>query len=278
MKRYIKGFMLGAALLIVFIAPAYAGPVTTNYMGGAVSVGGYMINPGYVASLPYMVGAQSWTVALKPAMPLNVGSANVQPFQPGGIPLSDYQVIVNAFPGATGWTFPLSGALPNNSLVVRTYEAYDSGGSDGAQFVVQYTGNPPANNLHWIQVVSDNYNITNPIPGLQGPGKNELVVDNPFSPGGRSPYYDDGGAASSGMTPIALYDLPTRPDNVATTWEADLFLVSGPAAGSPGPVTIYGGVEWGWNNYPAPVPLPSALLLFAPALAGIGVLRRRFNI
>ena len=218
--------------------------------------------------------------------PQNVTSANILPFQTSIIPMNDFEVLAAAFPASAGYSYA-SGVLAPNSLTVQSYEASGSATSVGAEFYVTYTPNntatitDPTTNLHWIQIVSDNYNITNN-PGY---GNLELTVDNPHSPGGRSPYYDDGGAATFGSTAapspvgglgIAMYDFPTRNNpGQKDSWVADLFLVTGPAAGTPGLITIYNGVEWGWNNYP--VPLPGALLLFGPGLAALAAIRRKFR-
>jgi hypothetical protein len=76
------------------------------------------------------------------------------------------------------------------------------------------------------------------------------MVDNGLSPGGRAPYYDDGAAANNRN----LLDAPGRFDHTGDPhfWTADLYLVTGPAANTPGQVTIYGGIQWGWvNDLPA---------------------------
>jgi hypothetical protein len=281
MKHHVKGLVLGLAVFLVCIMPAYgASIVTTNYQMIAVPFAkGTPTTTGYLASQRYMVGPTPWVNALNPVTPQNVTSANVLPFQTSIVAQNDFEVLAAAFPASAGYSYK-SGVLAPGSLTVQTYEAQGTSARVGAEFYVSYTAvntatiTDPTMNLHWIQIVSDNDNITNN-PGY---GNNELTVDNPFSPGGRSPYYDDGGAATSGTSPIAFYDFPGRTDTGdKISWEADLFLVTGPPAGTPGLITIYNGVEWGWNNYPAPVPLPSALLLFGPALAGIGLVRRRFK-
>jgi len=280
MKYYVKGFVAGLALFLVFVLPAYGAPpsiVTTDYQKIAVPFAfGNPTTTGYLASQSYMVGGNPWVTTLSPLTPQNITSANVLPYQTSMMAQNDFAVLSAAFPQ---YTYQ-SGVLAPGSLTVQTYEAQGTAARVGAEFYVSYTAvnaggiTDPTMNLHWIQIVSDNDNITNNI----GYGNNELTVDNPFSPGGRSPYYDDGGAATSGTSPIAFYDFPGRTDTSdKITWVADLFLVSGPAPGAAnGNIIVYNGVEWGWTT--SPVPLPSALLLFAPALAGIGVLRRRFKI
>ncbi len=270
MKHYVKSLV--AVLFLVFVIPAYAGPspLTLNYPGAPFAVpfaaGTPMTAGVYTPTVNYMVGGNPWVNATNPVTPTYLN----------GISAADFSILTAAFPGSAGYKYQSSTLAPN-SLSVQTYAALGSATSVGCDFYVTYTpnGNDPTTNVHWIQIIDDNYNITNN-PGY---GNKENRVDNPYSPGGRSPYYDDGGAATS----TAFYDVPTRNNpGQKDTWMADLYLVSGPAAGTPGNIIIYGGIQWGWNNYPkngapAPIPLPSALLLFAPALAGIGVFRRRFK-
>jgi len=112
----------------------------------------------------------------------------------------------------------------------------------------------------------DNWSATGPI---RGPGVPENVVDNPGSPGGRSPYYDDGAAANASD----FFDYSIRdPDTFGVTWEAELFLVSGPAPTAPGRVTVYDGVRWGWV-----VPEPSSLSLFLFGILLLWTLRHRLQ-
>ena len=65
------------------------------------------------------------------------------------------------------------------------------------------TGTDPTANVHWIQIVANNHKLHSPHGTL------ENIVDNGRSPGGRSPYYDDGYTADG----LNLYDFPYREDD-----------------------------------------------------------------
>ena len=292
MKYSMKGLAAGVALFLAFVIPVYGAPVvTTSYPGAPflVPIAGVNTAGVYRPVQPYVFGGQAMATVLKPITPLSIpgGGGTTLP----GAPNTDFNLLSTLFPGSSGWSYS-SGVLAPGSLTVMTYAAIgppNIAGSVGADFYVKYTPmntptiTDPTTNLHWIQIIYDNYNISNN-PGYGNP---EFIVDNGASPrsilnpNGRVPYYDDGGAATGGSTAVNtvyFFDRPLR-DNPGQkdTWIADLYLVSGPAIGAgAGNITIYGGVQWGWTN--TPVPLPSALLLFAPALAGIGVLRKRFKI
>ena len=296
MKHHVKGLVAVAGLFLVLVIPAHGQVVTTNYPNAPFAVNFAAGTPNaagvYRQTQAYMFGGTNWVTTLSPVTPISIpgGGGTTLP----GAPNTDFNLLSTAFPGSSMWTYQ-SGVLAPGSLTVTSYAAVGTPATVGADFYVTYTPKntptitDPTTNVHWIQIIYDNYNITNNV----GYGNKEFIVDNGASPrgdeiagiilinpNGRTPYYDDGGAAitnTNGYTGYAFYDLPSR-DNPGQkdTWVADLYLVSGPAPGTgPGNIIIYGGVQWGWNN--TPVPLPSALLLFAPALAGIGVFRRRFK-
>lgn len=152
-----------------------------------------------------------------------------------------YDVLSPTFP--TGWTFTDDAQdISDNSLRVRTYDAQGSAASVGADFDVQYIvplgGRNPFLNMHWIQVVSNNHNITNN-PGHGNLGNVVDVANN------NTPYYDTGATADNRN----LIDDPRRDDVERDhDWIAALFLVSGPDTA--GAVTIYdnAGILWGWKN------------------------------
>ncbi|MCB9782585.1 MAG: PEP-CTERM sorting domain-containing protein [Candidatus Omnitrophica bacterium] len=183
-----------------------------------------------------------------------------------------FDVLTAAFPVANGWSYASAiNELSDDSLVVHTYDVQGTAARVGAEFHLEYIphGDDPTTNLHWIQVVTTNHSLRNP-PG-SGHGTNFNGVDNPFSTGGRSPYYDDGGAATANH----FYDFPGRSDTAkAHTWMAELFLVSGPAADAgPGLITFYGGVTWGWEN--DCVPEPATMTLVAAGASALLYKRRK---
>src|SRR5579859_5008562 len=91
------------------------------------------------------------------------------------------------------------GAKLDINFVITDYLAVNDGTSGGGQLEVDYTGQrgfTPPENLHWIQIVTDNWNITgvngNNLSAPTGRGQPENVVD---APGVASPYYDDASKA-----------------------------------------------------------------------------------
>jgi hypothetical protein len=150
-----------------------------------------------------------------------------------------------------------------NDILVHTYQAIGTAASVGANIDIEYkpAGTDPTVNMHWIQVVSDNHNITtNP-----GHGNLENVVDLAADNvgAGRTPYYDTG-------TPVVansrnFLDGSRRTDVEQNhNWVAALFLVSGPnapgTAANPAQIKIYNdsGIFWGWKNTFFPTQNPVA--------------------
>ena len=248
----------GWLALVASLGLSTAAPIQEQYQGA--SVFGYDTSGVYDATDTYCDGR--CTASLNPLQPANLARGGTANF---------LGVLQAAFPVASGWTFAAAGAdLTNGSLRVRTYDVQGTDAQVGAEFHVQYVpgAGDPTENIHWIQVVTDNHNVTN----NPGHGNNENIVDNPFSPAGRAPYYDDGAAANG----THFYDFAVRTDAKRNhTWIADLYLVVGPAANAPGQVTIYSGIQWGWENTCIPEPSTySLLLLSGPVLL---VLRRRMS-
>jgi hypothetical protein len=158
---------------------------------------------------------------------------------------------------AGGWSFaPAANPLPNGTLTVTSYAVYAGPGYVGIAHpgtargfsVSVNAADAPAGNLHWVQVIADNFNITsNP-----GWGNSENVLD--ITAANTTPYYDVGGAANA----ASFYDAPSRtnPANITQNdwWLGDLFLATGPGAtrsntAAPGAVTIYNtGIQYGWAN------------------------------
>lgn len=128
----------------------------------------------------------------------------------------------------------------------------------GNEFHFDYvpTGNDPTQNVHWVQVIDTNYDSSG-----------RFEVDNGGEP---SPYYDLVGPASI----AGFLDIPIKADpGRSYFFNAELFLVTGPAANNPGQMTIFGAIDWGWHNAirPAAVPEPGTTwLLIAAALVSLG--------
>ncbi|MGB3512871.1 MAG: PEP-CTERM sorting domain-containing protein [Microcoleaceae cyanobacterium] len=168
------------------------------------------------------------------------------------------------FPVVDGWNFNAAAADLAGSFNIDIYDAQGTPARVGTEFQLQYNpsaGDPtPADkDLHWIQRVVDNHNITtNP-----GHGNPENVID--IVAGQTDPYYD----TNFGIQPFderTFYDFPGRTDaDRSHFWFAELYLVEETA---PMTVTIYNGVRWGWRNT---IPEPSSVLgLFAIGALGTG--------
>lgn len=175
--------------------------------------------------------------------------ASINPIVRGGT--TDFLTTLQAaFPT---WTFNAATADLNGSFEIANYYACGANTLCGTERGVTATGGvgsfidvsyipgtddptPAGNDLHWIQRVFDNHNVTN----NRGHGNLEDIVDNPFAMG--TPYYDDGGFAGENF----FVDRPYRGDEGEDHfWFAELYLVEETASQT---VTIYNGIEWGWGN------------------------------
>lgn len=229
---------------------------------------------------PVACGAGRCTTTLNPQTVTDLGA--MTPAKVAGL-IADLAAQRNQYAlanGAAGLGAPL-----DIDFKITQYRALQDGTNAGGVLVVDYT-NPrntvlPAN-LHWIQIVTDNYNITgvngNNLTAPTGIGNDENVIDAPKTPG--SPFYD----VSSNTAPDAFNTNPPhfedqsqRPDptaaNPTINWNATLFLVSDNNKA----LTVYDAVQWGWTaTYAAGAPEPEAWfsLLVGFGLMG-GVMRGR---
>jgi len=230
-------------------------------------------------SVGYTAGDSSWVTT---TVPLSFESATLLSSEGNENP---YLQVLDSYGNDWTFDFATSTTIADNTFQVQTYDALGptppASNNDafvaaqnvnpfaagcvtnnncvGAEFQVAYnpTGDdPPANaNLHWIQVIDNNFPV---FGGFQ--------VD----AGAGIPYYDDGGTANStGFLDLAGLGMP----NQSTFFDATLFLVSGPAPNNPGLVTIYGAVQWGFDT--SPTPEPSTFLLLAGGLGLMGTIVRR---
>ncbi|HJQ85796.1 MAG TPA: hypothetical protein VKA21_17035 [Candidatus Binatia bacterium] len=232
------GLFLAGGLVAGILAVAIAaGVIVDDFM--AATIFGYTTSGVYDETEDYEVKDKLCTASLMPATVTEVPGT-------GG---NFFTVLSGAFPT---WTYASAVTpLTAGSLKVRTYDVQGTPARVGAEFHIRYVpaGTDPTANIHWVQVVTDNHNLTN----NPGHGNAENIVDNPFSPGNRAPYYDDGGAAASGNCALGcdFYDFPGRIDTDKDhDWLAQAFVVTGPAANAgPGLITMYTpGFEWGWKN------------------------------
>ncbi len=201
-------FLLPISPVAVMAAQANNPPINLTTVLDAPA-GAYLGNPNW-----------SYVVNLKP---LPVATLNVTAYE------------VHAGPNYVGIQDETAGPI-NTNINTKTFA--DVG------FAVQVpAANLPAGNVHWVQVIADNYNISdNP-----GYGNAENIIDNL---GNAAPYYDVEGAANS----TNFFDSPIRDNeanlNESDWWLADLFLATGPAGNKPGQVVLYNsGVQYGWGNF-----------------------------
>lgn len=171
----------------------------------------------------------------------------------------------NKFPT---WTF---NSAPNDlagSFNIQKYVAVGTPTGVGAEFQLEYipgSGDPSlSNSLHWIQRVVNNHSV-----GTLHNNEMVDIIDNLSSPiNPFYPYDTESGPFRS------FYDFPYRSDaDNNHYWLANLYLVNETA---PNQVTIYNGIEWGWENLVEPVPEP--LTIFGSGMSlGLGVLFKKYS-
>jgi hypothetical protein len=225
---------VGCSAIVERYAPARVGPHSFSGVRDPVDV--------------YVVGRLLCSVRLRPPKVTAVTNT-------GG---NFFATLSGAYPPAAGWTYQSAvRRLSRNTIEIKTYDAQAEGGAVGADAHFRYvpTAADPRTDIHWVQVVTDNHNVTN----NPGHGNAENVVDTPSRRG--TPYYDDGALADSGACAAGcnFYDKPRRADPAMDHgWDAVLFLVQGPApAAAPGNVLLLRpGLSWGWENSCVAIEIP----------------------
>jgi PEP-CTERM motif len=230
----------------------------------------------------YMFNGQPWYTS---TMPLDFESAATLEAQ--GLENPFLNALSLAFPASTNWTFSYNtdAVLADNTFQLHTYQpqappppasndedfrannfrfyagCVTNKSCTGAEFYTSYvpTGEDPTTNVHWIQLLYANYGTPMNQPTYE--------VDN-F--GAAFPYYPAHAANGSGFFDLPADNEPGR----EVFFDALLLLVTGPATNAPGPVTIYGGVSWGWSNQPVPEPGALALLIIGFSIAAAWRVRR----
>lgn len=165
-----------------------------------------------------------------------------------------FAVLSGAFPPGGGRSYAsFANPLSAGTIEIHTYDVQGTPARVGAEIDVEYApaAADPQNDIHWIQVVTNNHRIG----GGGGHGVNDNKVDIPGT--ATTPYYDDGFAADSGNCGAGcdFYDFPGRVDTANShTWSAVTHLAEGPAVGAPlGPITLtHPGFLWGWKNVCVP--------------------------
>jgi hypothetical protein len=263
--------LLASVLLVALAAPLSAQVVTETYDGGMLMKGALTRTSEYRAQTSFSANGFNYSVILNPLHPI---------FQDD--PTANYMSILNGQnTNPTGmkvlkfgdvWDFPIMTemgpdySLSKGAIEVRRYTAEATGGGFGLDFWVDYhpmgadpnqrTGN--VGDMHWIQVINDNWNISDPNMANRGPGKPEMIVDVDVDPPDTAPYYDGGnhpGAADN----TYFFDGPRRPQSQVNGqgyfWNAELFVAKEvlrptfTADGSvmtKGKIQIYDGVRYGF--------------------------------
>jgi len=166
------------------------------------------------------------------------------------------------------WNFNSASNDLTGSFEVTIYDAIGTSSSVGADFFLLYTPGagdptPGGNSLNWIQRVVNNHNNSNNIHG-----SNADIIDNNSRLS--DPYYY--ASITSPFQERAFDDTPSRPDpDKDHNWLAELYLVEETA---PQTVTIYNGIQWGWENRVQSVPEPLTIFGTGAAL-GFGALFKK---
>jgi len=174
-----------------------------------------------------------------------------------------------------GWSWKAGGALDKSQFVIVDYSAIATKSKVGGTLTFFYApgaGDPvqskePARDgqieLHWIQRVVDNHNITD----KPGHGNAEDTID--FVKGGKTPFYDISQKFDS--RPVIFQDGSDRPDpNQDHDFTFELYLASHIHGDKSKEITIYDGITWGWSDRVVKTPEPSTLIVALAALALAG--------
>lgn len=253
-----------------------------------------------LTSGPVACGAGVCTTTLLPPGVVNLGQAGSSNMaSPLTTDITGLETaLTKQFPG---FSYAFGGSLSSVTFNINTYSAFNNGTNGGATLSLNMTNsssNLPTN-LHWVQWVTDNANITGlngtNLAAPKGLGNPENVIDGSYPVPGYgqpmqgstfpgSPFYDvfpneDPNAFDT--APPIFSDMPQRgeptPANPVITWNAYLFLVSASSTTgnttTPVPITFYDGIEWGWQT--VLTPLPQAWILFLGGLGLGGMLLKR---
>jgi hypothetical protein len=220
---------------------------------------------------PIACGAGKCTTKLDPAKVVDLGAQN-----------ADNTKTLKTDLGAQKADYKLTGFGPSLDIdfVITDHRAINDGSIGGGQLIVDYVGQKdfkPPENLHWLQIVTDDYNITGingtDLKADKGIGKPEDVID---AIGVPTPYYEDFATLLGfGSKPPHFEDFSKRPeptkDNPSITWSAILYLVSDDGKKN---ITVHNAVKWGWVTTFSAAPEPASWAMMILGFGGIGAMMR----
>jgi hypothetical protein len=241
-RRLSQAVSIAVLLASSSVSAGQAAVVTLGPLSTTPSAGGFTSDGIYNPVDIYRAGFGLGIAFLLPPIPIELPLGGVS----GG--LIDFggnlQNAQGSYAGAAGgWSYTSAAtSLAANSLNVTAYDV--SGSSTGVGIAstattlgiaVDYSG-PAIANAHWIQVIADNHKLG----AAHGTLDNKIDITAPDT----TPYYDASFAANA----TTFLDAPTRSDATNTHWWlADLYYASGPL--TPGAVTLYDGLLYGWGNF-----------------------------
>jgi hypothetical protein len=174
------------------------------------------------------------------------------------------------------WIFNSADKDLDGSFKVTQYAAVGTTLEVGANLKLKYIPGPDdplpfVESLHWIQRVISNHNLKD---NLHDDMKmNEDVID--IDSGATNPFYKIDFDADG----IEFRDSPRRFDPFRNhNWVAELYLVEQTEPQTnPQNVTIYNGIQWGWENNVVVEPAPEPVTIFGSGMGlGLGVLFKKY--
>jgi hypothetical protein len=226
----------------------------------------------YLPVAPYIIPPELYVTTLNPLAVTNITRGGTTGF---------LQTLNQAF---QNWTF---NPAPNDlagTFYINKYRARNERdsiplvGGEIELFYIPGDGDPILDDsLRWIQRVVNNHSFSPNVHGNNADIIDNVTQDNPYP---TTPYYPYNTNLLGDNTDLlgyrSFYDFSTRPDQTQNhNWLAELYLVKKTA---PQQVTIYNGIQWGWNNTNITnvQSVPEPLTIFASGVClGFGALFKK---